>query len=105
MSALRLLTSRRADTVTVVVTKQTAANAFLQRREYFEASVERPTGRLSLKAVFPKGRSPSNAYLSIDSGRVTERLPVRIGLDGRARISWSVKNPPLNTVHSMRWTW
>jgi hypothetical protein len=87
-----------------VLSRQTMLDSFLREQEYMEAVVERPTKRLRLRAVFPKGRPPTDAYLSTSSGG-QERLPVRIGQDGRARISWSFKQPTLDTVYSMRWAW
>ncbi len=92
------------DLKAAVVSRQTMANAFLRKQEYMEAVVERPTKRLTLRAVFPKGRPPTDAYLSTSSG-VAEKLSVRIGQDGRARISWSFNQPALDTVYSMRWAW
>lgn len=101
---LGLSRSAERDKITQVVSRQTVADGYLRRQEYLEALVERPTKRLTLKAVFPKGRPPSEAYLATSSVR-SERLPLRIGRDGRARISWSMANPVLDIVYSMRWTW
>jgi hypothetical protein len=102
---LGLTQPAQPDTVAQVVSEQMAANAFLKKREYFEAIVERPTKRLSLRALFPKGRPPTEASVTVSSTRKTERLPVRMGKDGRARLHYTTRQPSLDTVYSMRWTW
>jgi hypothetical protein len=102
---LGLAQPSQPDMVTQVASEQTVANAFLKKREYFEAIVERPTKRLIMRALFPKGRPPTEASVSVNSTPKVDRLPIRLGKDGRARLSYSVKQPSLNTVYSMRWAW
>jgi len=91
--------------VAQVASEQTVANAFLKKQEYLEAVVERPTKRLSLRALFPKGRPPTEASMSASSTRTAARLPIRLGKDGRARLSYTVREPLLGAVYSMRWAW
>jgi hypothetical protein len=102
---LGLAQPAQPDMVAQVTSEQMVANAFLKKREYFEAIVERPTKRLTLRALFPKGRPPTEASVSVNSTRKVDRLPIRLGKDGRARLCYSVKQPSLNTVYSMRWAW
>jgi hypothetical protein len=102
-----LALSRRSskDARFTVITRETALNSFLKATEYFEARVERPTTRLSLKVLFPKGRPPAEAYLSATGLDAPQKLPVRLGPDGRASLSWSAAKLAPDATCSLRWSW
>jgi hypothetical protein len=84
--------------------RRTVENGFTSSREYFETSVDRPTGRLSVRIVFPKGRPPNKAYVTTE-GESTTKLPVRLRGDGRATVRWLLRKPTQGIVYGLRWAW
>jgi hypothetical protein len=104
---VQLLGLERSPTKNAMATifgRRTILDGFTQNQEYFEAVVERPTKRLSIRVLFPRGRLPTEAYLTTPSG-TAQKLPVRLGRDRRARIRWSQMSPTTQTVYSLRWSW
>lgn len=89
----------------LVTARESLDHAFLRNQEYFEATVERPTQSLRLEVVFPKERPPTSARLVSDSGANEEVLPIRLGRDARAKISWRLTQPQIRSVYSVRWSW
>lgn len=88
-----------------VTTRESAVDAFLTGHEYFEARIERPTKRLSLKVFFPKGHAPKEAHLTAPGTDGPQKLTPRLGSDGRAIISWSGTELEPDTTYSVRWSW
>jgi hypothetical protein len=74
--------------------------------EYFEAMVERPTGRLALKVLFPSGRPPKEAYLVLSPpGETVKRVPIHCAADGRPYLTWLQREPKTYHTYSIRWSW
>ena len=105
IQSLSLERSPTKNMVATIYGRRTVIDGFTQDREYFEAVVERPTKRLSIKVLFPRGRVPTEAYLTETLGSSSQRLPVRLGRDRRARVRWSHITPSPQTVYSLRWAW
>ena len=104
---VQLLGLERSPTKNMAATifgRRTIINGFTQEREYFEAVVDRPTKRLSIRVLFPRGRPPTEVYLTTP-GASDQKLPLRLGRDRRARIRWSQIAPSPQTVYSLRWSW
>jgi len=93
------------DTLATICGRRTITDGFTQSREYFETAVERPTERLSIRVLFPRGRPPTEAYVTATPSASSQKLPVRLGRDGRARLRWSHMTPLPETVYSLRWSW
>lgn len=92
-------------TVCKVLSRRLITGGFRQKREYFEAAIERPTRRFGLKVLFPKGRPPKQAALIATPGDTNERLPLRLNRDGRAVINWTTERPRPDSLFSVRWSW
>ena len=91
---------------TVVRSRRVLQDAFRRRLEYFEAFVERPTRRLSVKVVFPRTRPPREAHVvASPPGQTIRRLRVRYGREGRPFLFWRDQQPRLFTHYSLRWSW
>lgn len=84
---------------------RTILNGFLGHDEHFEVVVQRPTRRLSVRVVYPKARRPKHALVTSTPREVEKRLAVRLDQKGRPWIGWSITNPTVRTLYSLRWSW
>ena len=76
------------------------------RTEYCEALVERPTGRLTIKVLFPPTRPPREAYLVSTPEHGHQRtVRLRYGADGRPFLAWRLAKPAAYTLYSLCWRW
>ncbi len=86
-------------------TRRVIAQALIGRSEYWEAMVERPTQRLSMKVIFPRTRAPHEAYLVASPDSAGKRLPLRYGADGRPFLSVQLNRPVQDRTYSVQWSW
>lgn len=90
----------------VVRTRRFLESAFLDELEYFETSLERPTGRVSMKVLFPKTRPPREAHLvTAIPDRELRRIRTRYGHDRRPYLVWHERRPEQFRTYSLRWRW
>ncbi len=87
-------------------TERIIKGGFEHNEAYLEASVERPTRRLTLSVFFPRDRPPTSARIEASPPAVATRArPVRLDARGRAHISWSLARPRLLVTYRLRWSW
>lgn len=89
-----------------VRTSRLIRDAFAEQNSFFDLMVERPTGYLSLKILFPKSRPPKAAYLVETPSETTlRRIPVRYTAERRPYLAWRASQPVPLTTYSVRWAW
>ena len=89
-----------------ISSRRVIRGGLVRRAEYLEARVERPTGRLTLKVIFPRSRPPRAAVLvTVPTREPSRPIPVRTDRAGRPVVSWSITNPVRDRVYSLRWSW
>lgn len=90
----------------VVKTRRFLESAFLDELEYFETSLERPTGRVSMKVLFPKTRPPNDARLvTATPDHELRRIRTRYDRDHRPYLVWREHEPQQFRTYSLRWLW
>jgi hypothetical protein len=95
----------RGDQLTLS-TRRFIRAAFRDSTEYCETMLERPTRRVTLTVIFPRGRPPYEAHVTATpEERRSHALPIRFGADGRAFLRWSRKDPSVGHTYSLRWSW
>ena len=97
-------TPLRGETVPVV-TRRVIRDGLLNRQEYLETLVERPTRRLAVKVLFPVMRPPRSASLATSPPGLRRSVPVRYRSDGRAFLSWRTSRPRPYSTYSLTWAW
>jgi hypothetical protein len=88
--------------------KRSIRNGFTGKTENFQNKIDHRTHEASFSVVFPKRRLPHRVVLVEDNQARTvhpnaeqiQALP-----DGRQQIVWTVKNPRLFELYSIRWEW
>ncbi len=95
----------RGDRLTIT-SRRAIRGGFSEREEYFEALLERPTGRLDFTVRFPRSRPPRQAMLVLAATeQVLRTLRSHYGLDGRAVLHCRLHKPAMGRTYSLRWTW
>ena len=89
----------------IVASRRVIKSGFREADEYFDTIVERPTRRMVLRVLFPKGRPPKTASLVSEGRNVDTAVPVRMARDGRSFLSWAVNRPEQYLTYSLRWSW
>jgi hypothetical protein len=80
--------------------------AFIDDTNYFELLAERPTRRMSLRILFPRGRPPKTAHLVLSPAeRTLKPLRVRYTKNRQPYLSWRAEDPQMMTAYSLRWAW
>jgi hypothetical protein len=92
-------------TVHVLKTRRLIRDEFTDRRGYFELQVERPTGRFSLKVIFPSRRPPRDVEVTSIPQAAAVPAVKRCRSDGRTALSWTLRDPVPFAQYSMRWSW
>lgn len=89
-----------------IATERVVHGALLSADEYLEALTERPTSLLKLRVLFPEGRFAVDARAEMSPARSKLR-PVRprINKDGRASLSWTIRNPQELATYRLAWHW
>lgn len=89
-----------------IETERVVRGALLGSDEYLEGSAERPTSALKLRVVFPEGRFARQARAEMTPPRSKLRMiRPRIGKDGRAALSWTIRNPQELATYRLAWSW
>ena len=103
---LRMAQPATRGSVQTLQSRRLIKDGLRERTEYCEALVERPTGRLTMKVLFPDARPPRDAHLVTSPQRAPSRqLRVRYGPEGRPYLAWRTTAPIQDTVYSLRWRW
>lgn len=99
--------NRRPGALSVVSLKahRLITGGFLKKDEYFEVSVERPTKLLSLRILFPKNRTPRDAYINADRATRDATRSVSFTPQGRPQLRWQQRVPEVNRVYRLGWSW
>lgn len=89
-----------------IETERVIRRALLSADEYFEAQTERPTRLLKLRVLFPKGRHVVQGRAEMSPPGAKMRA-LRPGLtrEGRASLSWTIRNPRELATYRLAWHW
>ncbi|MCA9852254.1 MAG: hypothetical protein KC482_01415 [Dehalococcoidia bacterium] len=89
-----------------IETERVVRDALLGAEEYLEGFAERPTSALKLRVLFPEGRFARTARAEMTPPRSKLRtIRPRIGKDGRAALSWTIRNPDELATYRLAWNW
>jgi hypothetical protein len=89
-----------------LVTTRRFRDSVTNAHEFLEGQVERPTRSLSLSVIFPKGRHPLSGYGErLPADAPSRPLRVRMNVDGRAALSWRVRQPKPLSTYRVSWAW
>ena len=89
-----------------IETERVVRGGLLCVDEYLEALTERPTAVLKLRVLFPKGRCALQAKAEMSPPRARARsLRARLTSDGRASLSWTIRNPRELATYRLAWHW
>jgi hypothetical protein len=95
-----------AGTYVQVASRRVIKDGLTERSEYFEAMVERPTGHLALKVLFPPGSIPRDAcVVTSPKAAVAKRVPIRWAANGRPYVRWRHTKPEPFQTYGIRWSW
>ena len=87
-------------------TERIIRGGFRPDEGYLEVVVERPTRRLRLSVLFPRGRPPKHARVETSPPALAAHpVALRLTADGRTYATWPVVEPKHLVTYRVCWSW
>lgn len=83
-------------------------DGFTHEVEELQTDIDHRVRHLSISAIFPEDRYPTNLYIFEQNSEKGYELGTKhrsILPDKRMKVSWSMKSPRLYSSYVLRWTW